>query len=365
MLKTRSEPSLFKQVPHDISFHYPQSLDDFEASLARMASGLEVRTGYPDHILELDDVFLSPGVSTSCLYDSRGFRIPESCVRRGEDLEDYVGADQIRITPPTDYATVSRPVLYLSMFFRHWGHFLTESTSRLWARSAHPELSGLDVCFAGFAQGFKRVANAESFLASVAAPPRLLPARGVARIAKCFVPAPSFVNRAAAHVGHLTATREVAATLLPRERPRLSARPVYLSRSRLANVDRAIVNEKEFEAVLARGGVRIAHPQDMSLREQIVLFNTHAVLLGCAGSALHNLMFALAGREITTYILSEGAPNRNCLMIDAIVGNASRYLCVLRSAATTDPTSTARRLEIDIDATTEYLVSSGVLPRLG
>ena len=77
--------------PREIWVHSADALDQIEERAARMGATLEVKDGFPEQVLELNDVYVVPGESTSCLYDSEGFRIPESCVRRGDQLEDYVG----------------------------------------------------------------------------------------------------------------------------------------------------------------------------------------------------------------------------------------------------------------------------------
>jgi hypothetical protein len=340
-------------LPRDIWVHTADA--NLAARAARVAEGLRLADDYPEDVREFDDVFVIPGETTSCLYDREGLRIPESCVRRGDGLADYIGASAERIEPPSDYATVAAPALYLSSYFRHWGHFLTESISRLWARHAYPELRGMDAFFDGFKHGFTRHRVASAFLGALSTPLNILPPRGVARVAKCFVPAPSFVNRAAAWAGHLAVTRDVATT---HGQPAREARPVYLSRSRLENVERVVVNEREFEAMLARAGVEIAHPQEMPLAAQIALFNSRVTLICCAGSAQHNLMFVREGARLTTHILCEADLNRNCLMIDAIVGNASHYVHALRPS---EREGAGKRIEIDLAFATDYFRGAGVL----
>jgi hypothetical protein len=361
MLHASPRPAAMGGKPRDIWLHGDEPAEALDATLARTVAGLELRPGFPERILELEDVFVVPGEGTSCLYDKDGRRIAESCVRRGENLDDYIGAEKERIDPPTDFAVVSTPVLYLSMYFRHWGHFLTEAVSRLWPRHAYPEFRDIEVLFAGFNLGFRRHDNARAFFAGLSTPPRFAAPRGVAKLAKCFVPTPSFVNRAVAYAGHLAATREVGASLTRDAGIARTEQPLYLSRSRLVGVDRVVVNETAFEEILRGAGVRIAHPQEMSLVDQIALFRSHATILGCAGSALHNLMFTADGVGMRAHVFSERQLNRNCLLIDGIVGNASHYARVLEGSRAFDSRRPRMAIQIDIDSAVDYLRDAGII----
>jgi hypothetical protein len=53
-------------------------------------------------------------------------------------------------------------MMYLSYFQNHWGHFLTESISRLWPKIAFPELIDISTLYAGLAGGTITVRYADS-----------------------------------------------------------------------------------------------------------------------------------------------------------------------------------------------------------
>jgi capsular polysaccharide biosynthesis protein len=358
MLRSLRVPDLFSGITSNIAFHFPDKGVNTGSLLDEMTGGLSVRAGCPDRVLELNDVFVVPGRDFQCLYDGDGRRISESRVWRGDG--EYIDSDHERIKLPSEFARIDEPVLYLSSYFNHWGHFLTESLSRLWARAAHPELRHLAVCFAGLSRPREQDINPAAFFHAPSAEMRFIEARAPARLAKCFVPAPSFINRACAHRAHLLAPREIAEAYLAGEARTASDQPVYLSRARIANGGRVINNEAEVETLLAKAGVTIVHPERLTLREQIVLFNTRKTFIGCVGSAFHTTMFALAGPGLTTHVLSQKWHNRNCLMMDAIVGNASHYVSVLQRV----PAQRAEReveFEIDVPFAAEYFRGAGII----
>jgi capsular polysaccharide biosynthesis protein len=65
---------------------------------------------------------------------------------------------------------------------------------------------------------------------------------------------------------------------------------VYLSRAHIA--ERRLENEAEIEAVFARRGFAILHPERMSHADQIRVITNARGIAGPGGSAMHNLMFA-------------------------------------------------------------------------
>lgn len=77
---------------------------------------------------------------------------------------------------------------------------------------------------------------------------------------------------------------------------RAIGRKVYLSRakyrSRSLSVQRLIHPENDIETAFASAGYEIVHPEDLSLSEQIALYQECSVVAGEAGSALHNTLFA-------------------------------------------------------------------------
>jgi capsular polysaccharide biosynthesis protein len=177
---------------------------------------------------------------------------------------------------------------------------------------------------------------------------------------KCFVPSPSFAmgNGGYADVRHLSAPRRVSERLTSVRRN--DGRPVYLSRSKVPDrADRRdAVNETELEARLASSSVLVVHPQELTLVEQVEMINTHSVFIGPCGSALHSILFCLPDHAITTFVLTESFVPAEYLLVDAIVDNEAHYLEVMYPSGTSGD---GRKLNIDIDATLEYLRDFGVI----
>jgi hypothetical protein len=83
-----------------------------------------------------------------------------------------------------------------------------------------------------------------------------------------------------------------------------SEQPVYLSRRRLPPSQRTIIGEGDLEGVLRANGFRIAYTETMTFEDQVRLVNAHADIFSNAGSAAHNVLFAL--HEPRLHLLTNG-----------------------------------------------------------
>jgi hypothetical protein len=357
-----SEP--FTDVRSDISFYFPEMPLPIRVFLDPLSHAVKIKKGSPKEVLELNDVYIVNGEGMNCLYDADGHRILQSCVRRGESGNECIEAYVEKIDIPDECDNISEPIVYLSSFYRHWGHFLTESISRLWARHEYPELRGMKGLYRSYFRD--QLADyqyiTDYFSSSTIEPIELLSVKKITKIDKCFLPAASFSNRNEGYTSHLTSPHDVARSYLGDMSPDRRNQPIYMSRSRLTKFDRKILNEAELTNVLVNHGVRVIYPEEMSLEEQITIFNTHSVFIGCCGSAFHSTLFSLASQEITTFVLCERWINPNYIMIDAIVGNTSNYMCVLTRE---DPEKRGdggvRMLKIDVGAAIAQLRQCGVV----
>ena len=75
--------------------------------------------------------------------------------------------------------------------------------------------------------------------------------------------------------------------------PQLGSR-LYISRAEHSG-DQRLENEDEVVTLFADLGFTIVHPQEMSIKDQVVMFSRAKVIAGDYSSALHNSIFAPAG----------------------------------------------------------------------
>jgi hypothetical protein len=347
----------FRGFDTNIRFHWHTDPDGFRTVVDRMIEGVRVRHGHPHALLRVEAAYLKPG--DVCIYDRYGNRIAESCIRRGAVLSEFVDVGRAKIKFPAKCLSIREPLLYLSGVSNHWGHFLTEGISRMWAPWEHAETRALR-CLSHYP--YPRSGSVAAYLSAVGLPPeQLLHFDKPIRIEQCFIPAPSFSNRAEAYSVHLRHSQLVALKSGHAESAIASSRPVYLSRSQLgAGSGRRIRAELELEQSLASLGASIVYPERLTLSEQITLFNTHRVFIGCVGSAFHGLSLALAPKKATLHVLCEILPNPNYLMFDAMLGCASNYVQAL-FATPGRSKIWGQDLTVDVEAVVRYVRSTGCL----
>jgi hypothetical protein len=184
------------RTTENIKYHYS---GDVHYPVVKSGERFQIFEGSPRSIIEVTDAYLVPGAM--CLYDRSGVRIAESCIRRGQGLTEflYAGADAISL--PSDFTTIDEPLVYLAWISNHWGDFLTEGTSRIWALLQYPELAAI----AGFYLSGSAVhGNIVDFIRALNLNIRVgaYDTNRCIRFRKIFIPKASFSNRGEAYSVH-------------------------------------------------------------------------------------------------------------------------------------------------------------------
>ena len=211
---------------------------------------------------------------------SRGVMGP----RRAAAEPNLSSADEIR--------TLRGRYLYGGWLRAHFGHFLLESTARLWALSAlSAPVDG--VIFTPFRNGGLRMSRKRygGFLDILTNGADLTVVRAPTRVEELVVPDPGFGHHARILGSPLyrTHSRErVAATV-----PAAGGEKLYVSRSALADNRGGVFGEELIEDVMKANGYAIFHPQQHSIREQLARYRAARQLVALDGSALHMAAYAL------------------------------------------------------------------------
>lgn len=299
----------------------------------------------------------------SCLYDLSGQRIEET--RR-----DYIEGEKFikSISPtqappyckiPNDLTVIDEPILYGGQIGAHYGHFLSDHVSRMWPI--------FDEHF------YKKIfllprSNAELNYSFVQ---RFLELTGIAKgkfitptkptlLRRVYIPAPSLQQISTIYPVQKTIHEHVARnSLLSSTGSNSIDAPVYLSRSKLNSANRLIKNEEALESKLSSFGYKIAYPEDLSLDDQISLFNSRHPVVGFIGSAFHSSLFTL-NNEKRFCILSGENVNPRFLLIDAIKNYHSIYanVCMPTDSCKDGP---ARDVAFNIDAALDFLFAEGFI----
>jgi Glycosyltransferase 61 len=311
------------------------------------ATRLEVRSDAPP-LRRFRNLTFFP--KYAALYDEGGRRVIETCVRAGPGLDSVRHRPPELLEIPRGLPRIDQPVLYLGRLRAHWGHFLTETTSRLWALSDAGVPADARLLFQHFRK--RGVEFTKRFFDHAGIDPgRVLDPNSATTLSEVFVPHPSFSLGGEAFRRHVALPERIAETICRDACPE-DERPLYLSR-RLAS-NRRIAGEQELEDVLIGRGVMVVSPETLGYEDQVRLFNRHSVFVGRIGSAFHSLLYALPGRTRRTVVFGdtvsyyERGYYPDYFMIDALKGIRATYVFDSAEADGGAPT-------VDVDATVACL----------
>jgi hypothetical protein len=217
-------------------------------------------------------------------YDSNGKAVRET--QRLWNLGHGECPDPVPDLLPTENVVEQRDdeVVWGGFYTFHYGHFLTESVARLWPLLPKGALEGLPVVFATSERSPFITEWEHAFGIEVVEPPL----DGAVRFSRMHVPEPAW--RLSAWIApeirdiHLHARNRL-------DVPSLSQGEVlWLSRTRV-ELGRRVRDEALCQWLLG-DRVRVVHPQELTLVDQIAEVESCAGMVGPVGSAFHTLLMA-------------------------------------------------------------------------
>lgn len=182
--------------------------------------------------------------------------------------------------------------LYGGWLHPHFGHFLAESTARLWALEEYKEqIDGILYIPIG-PKSIWRARKAYAPIIDIfSGGIPIIPETHPKTVERLILPEPGF-----GHQGRMRGTeryknfmrKSVAETINPKGSERL-----YVSRSELNDTRGGVFGEKLIEAFMVANGYEIFHPQQHSAAEQLARYRAARYLVSLDGSALHFAAYAL------------------------------------------------------------------------
>jgi capsular polysaccharide biosynthesis protein len=193
-----------------------------------------------------------------------------------------------------DWSRLEGRNLYLGHWMAHYGHWLLESTSSLWAVD---KVDFDRAVFHPFKFGADRLAYMRPFLAAHGIDmDTVVLADRPYQFDYVAIPERSYVPSYSIHQTEFRRPIERVIDFVGR-RPS-KGRRVFLSRSKLRRRAREPLNRIEVDELAAKLGFEVLHPETRSLEDQISIFQETELLCGFNGSALHNVLFMSGGRVI-------------------------------------------------------------------
>ncbi len=211
------------------------------------------------------------------------------------------------------------------MYYAHFGHFLVETTSRLYALAEQSDVDGFffypKMQLTHEFKPYRQYAPVFQHLGLGDVKARL--PQVPVTIEEIAFPPPAF------GIGEMSAGRpEYRAFMrdrLSRDTPADGAEDLYITRSGLNTRRGRIILEEHLEWLLAAEGYRVFHPQEFTFAEQVAQYKAAKRIIALDGSALHlAAMVVSPGTQI-------GIINRAPSM------NIEDYIRQFRSFANIDP----------------------------
>ena len=216
--------------------------------------------------------------------------------------------------------------IYGGTLHAHYGHFLLGALSRFWMFNledrpkikilTHEEMD-LDRWFAipHVAFCFNHLGLTKDDFVNFREP---------VRIQKLIVPHPSFIEDHSGYEAFAQMCNNIGREALAGIKIDAADDPIYLSKSKLTRGLGRFINEYELEEELEWRGVKILHPQEISLVDQIKLFIQNRIIVSTASSALHTSMFSWNRPKLIVISHLENISS-NFTICDEINGNCGQY----------------------------------------
>lgn len=175
---------------------------------------------------------------------------------------------------------------------QHFGHFLTENTTRLWALDHTGPVDG--ILYLGRYPNQPLASYIKDLFAVFAPSVPLVPVTRPTQVDRLVVPQTLAFPQGALYGHPLNRTFfDARISALPPCRSEMP-KHLFVSRSHLANGAAKFVLEEEIDANFRAQGYTVVHPQELPVAEQLQLYANAEKLVFSEGSAIH--LYVLAAR---------------------------------------------------------------------
>jgi capsular polysaccharide biosynthesis protein len=264
-------------------------IEEFELTVVAYPNGIVV----PTEVDRVNKTF------TGGVYDESGHLVDNSLRQDKEHLgvQAFPQLSPSMINDIKVQHVLKGRYLYLGFYTEHYGHFLLETLSRLWA---YTENKYDGVVFNEFV--IPRQTQGISSFSQLFFAPFGIKASSVSivNVTTQFewldVPNPQFFILNKADIDYIDTYRKISDFYIPSKKD--ESLRIYVSRSKLLKRKRKVLNEAAIEKVFISHGFIVIHPQELSFLEQLALLSNTHVLAGMEGSGLHNCVFMPPGGTV-------------------------------------------------------------------
>jgi len=292
-----------------------------------------VRNGLPE-ITRLKNVWFVPDLRA--IYKDNGELIHSSVLKRGTIMCN-IPPSNINVKQFTKTNVVDKASFGGIMLGKHYGHFLIESLSRLWPLAIPDMANDFMNCKILYWHRGKTTVSVEKaviqpaqmILESLRIKSNINILGQPVYVSELLIPSQaSIINNEFYSVFRDLLRLAGTGVILKNRQPqndRKYPEKIYLSRTKLPYIRRNNGNEKQLENKLKKCGFEIIHPQELSLLDQICIFNKAKVIAGSFGSAFHTMLLAdISVQKIICLV--DDCPDLTSTGIDRICKAKTEYI---------------------------------------
>ncbi|MBR0151370.1 MAG: glycosyltransferase family 61 protein [Synergistaceae bacterium] len=262
----------------------------------------------------IEDGYILPllaHVNEGGIFSSEGDYVSGSSYKEGPgDFSDEINnrtitlkaAAELHGIDPTDVISENSTVVYLGMFFKVWGHLITDNMRLLWFLHSNDYAEKFSQCKLIYCpvMDFKLEGNYKRMLEILGIDcSKLTPVTRLSRYSRIILPDECFFKNDAGirfftpeYVSTIDAVRDYAASIARPGTPE----KIYYSYSSYKSGK--TFGEDKLERYFASKGYAIIHPERLTLDEQLTLLAGCKSFASTIGSCAHNMIFLRDGAEV-------------------------------------------------------------------
>jgi len=251
--------------------------------------------------------------------------------------------------------------VYGGLLFNNFGHFLLESTNRLWwpLRERFSDY----IVFQNTDPLNVTGEFAKRFFDLIGISERIIITTSAVSFDRVIVPEPSFVIQRHFYkefrLPFLIAGESAKKFTSSMPKSMLTDAPgLYLSRRRYGF--RRSFGEEHIENRLSEEGFAIISMETLPLEHQILMVQKHKSIIGVMGSAFHTMPFSTVSKN-ATYICRDFDINVNYFMIDELMQNDSIYIFGDRMSSESRTRYYSDDITLNLPSIFKFLADAGIL----
>jgi len=268
--------------------------------------------------------------------------------------------------PEGTLATRKGTWLWGGVLWMHFGHFLVESTTRLWALDVLKEdIDGILFIPKRPRNGDEVLSFQQDFVTMMGVDIPVACAASPEKVERLIVPGQGF--GLGSMISGTDAFRKAFANRFAKEVQADGPDKLYISRSKLPSGRGNLIGETELEALLSAEGYTIYHPEKHDIHHQVATYKAAKKIIAAEGSALHMLaMVADKKSDVAMIVRRPSGATRNLeTHLESFTGKAPVTITqLIRSWKPRGPAKPRMWMgELDMPALQASLVEGGFISK--